>query len=148
VDSFVPMLCTLCKGRRSLTHALEPPPPSTIDLDASFSLPIFPDKLCTRIIFASVLEELAWTVSNAQICPCLYVSVNWAHPAKSVFGSNTFLVVSVSICHSQKIMCVKTGEISPSQDLSLDPLQPQLAVCPAKIWSVLHTYHNYINPNI
>jgi hypothetical protein len=44
-------------------------------------------------------------------------------------------------------MCVKTGEIASSQDLSMDPLQPQLAVCPAKIWSVLHTYHNYINPN-
>jgi hypothetical protein len=44
-------------------------------------------------------------------------------------------------------MYVKTGEIASSQDPSLDPLQPQLAVCPAKIWSVLHTYHNYINPN-
>ncbi len=114
MDSFVPMLCMLCKGRRSLTRALKAPPSSTTDLDALFSLPVFPDKLCTHIIFASVLEELARTVSKAQIPPCLYVSVDWAHLAKSVFESNTFLVVSVSICHSQKIMCVKTGEIASS----------------------------------
>ncbi len=94
-----------------------------------------------------MLEEFAWTVSDAQICPCLHVSVNRARPAKSVFESNTFLVVRCFYSPLAKIMCVKTGEIASSQDLSLDLLQPQLAVCPAKIWSVLCTYHNYISPN-
>jgi hypothetical protein len=99
------------------------------------------------IIFASVLEEFARTVIDAQIHPCLHVSVNRARQAESVFGSNTFLVVRCFYSSLAKIMFMKTGEIASSQEFSLDPLQPQLAVCPAKIWSVLCTYHNYINPH-
>jgi hypothetical protein len=83
--------------------------------------------------FVCLLEELARTVSNAQIHPCLHFSVDWARPAKLVFGSNTFLVVRCFYLTLTKIMCVKTGEIASSQNLSLDPLQPQLTVCPAKI---------------
>ncbi len=94
-----------------------------------------------------MLEKFARTVSDPQICPCLHVSVDRAHPSKLVFGSNAFLVVRCFYLSLAKIVCVKTGEIASSQDLSLDPLQPQLAVCPAKIWSILRTYHNYINPN-
>ena len=141
------MLRTLCKGRWSLTHALEPPPSSTKDFGRLVLFAHLPQRACMRITFASVLEELARTVSDAQICPCLHVSVDWARPAKLVFGSNTFLVVRCFYLSLAKNMCVKTGKITSCQDLSLDPLQPQIAVCPAKIWSVLHTYHNYINPN-
>ncbi len=147
MDSFVPMLWTLCEGRRSLTHALEAPPSSTTDFGCLVFFARLPRRARTCIIFASVLEKLARTVSDARICPCLHVSVNQARPAKSVFGSNTFLVVRCFYSSLAKIMCVITGEIASSQDLSLDPLQPQLAVCPAKIWSSLHIYHNYINPN-
>ncbi len=45
-------------------------------------------------------------------------------------------------------MAKKAGEIAPFQILSRIHFNLQVAVCPAKIWSVLRTYHNYINPNI
>ncbi len=39
------------------------------------------------------------------------------------------------------------GGIAPFEILARIHFNLQVAVCPAKIWSVLHTYHNYINPN-
>ncbi len=147
MDSFVPTLRTLREGRWSLTHALKAPPVFHNGLGRLGFFTRLPWQACTHITFTSVLEEFARTVSDARICPCLHISVNRASPAESVFVSNTFLVVRCFFLSLVKIMCVKTGEIATSQDLSLDPLQHQLAVCPAKIWSVLRTYHNYINPN-
>ncbi len=41
----------------------------------------------------------------------------------------------------------KAGEIAPFEILARIHFNLQVAVCPAKIWSVLCTYHNYINPN-
>ncbi len=44
-------------------------------------------------------------------------------------------------------MAKKAGEIAPFKILARIHFNLQVAVCPAKIWSVLCTYHNYINPN-
>jgi hypothetical protein len=44
-------------------------------------------------------------------------------------------------------MAKKAGEIAPFKILARIHFNLQVAVCPPKIWSVLHTYHNYINPN-
>ena len=44
-------------------------------------------------------------------------------------------------------MCKNRGEIvSNSKSLS-GSTSTSTKVCPDKIWSVLHMYHNYINPN-
>ncbi len=45
-------------------------------------------------------------------------------------------------------MAKKAGEIAPFEILARIHFNLQIAVSPAKIWSVLCTYHNYINPNI
>jgi hypothetical protein len=44
-------------------------------------------------------------------------------------------------------MAKKAGEIAPFKILARIHFNLQVAVCPAKIWSVLRTYHNYLNPN-
>jgi hypothetical protein len=44
-------------------------------------------------------------------------------------------------------MAKKAEEIAPFEILARIHFNLQVAVCPAKIWSVLCTYHNYINPN-
>jgi hypothetical protein len=44
-------------------------------------------------------------------------------------------------------MAKKAGGIAPFEILARIHFNLQVAVCPAKIWSVLRTYHNYINPN-
>ncbi len=48
---------------------------------------------------------------------------------------------------TQENMAKKAGEIAPFEILARIHFNLQVAVCPAKIWSVLCTYHNYINPN-
>jgi hypothetical protein len=44
-------------------------------------------------------------------------------------------------------MAKKAGEIAPFEILARIHFNLQVAVCPAKIWSVLCTYHKYINPS-
>ncbi len=48
---------------------------------------------------------------------------------------------------TRKNMAKKAGGIAPFEILARIHFNLQVAVCPAKIWSLLHTYHNYINPN-
>jgi hypothetical protein len=44
-------------------------------------------------------------------------------------------------------MAKKAGKIAPFEILARIHFNLQVAVCPAKIWYVHFTYHNYINPN-
>ncbi len=50
--------------------------------------------------------------SSARIRPCFHDSVDWVHLAKLVSWSNTFLLLLISIRHSQKLWCEKTGKLA------------------------------------
>ncbi len=100
--------------------------------------------MCLSMAEQVLLEEFACMPEFVLVSTIVLVRSIWPNQCLGVTLFSYFRCFYLSLA---KIIRVKTGEIASTQDLLLDPLQPQHAVCPAKIWSVLRTYHNYINPN-
>ncbi len=67
-------------------------------------------------------------------------------PGRCFRVTGFLLVLGVAIC-TRKNMAKKAGGIAPFKILARIHFNLQVVVCPAKIWSVLRTYHYYINPN-